>query len=160
MAWKLRRTGLLIRLLIASAAETIMKRLLTLLILGLLLASCDGGSTQEYHGALYFGRGAYLLRFSLGDGSLSIAGHLGDTTIRQVTALGNDNLLIAESASVNRRRVPRISWVDLRTGETANLYSGVWAEHLADRSAVITVLPSRSIRKAAPGKPMVLSRVF
>lgn len=114
-----------------------MKKLLTLLILGLLLASCDSGPTEQYPGALYFGQGAYLMRFSLNDGSRSIVGHLGDTTIRQVTALGNEYLLIAESASVNRNRVSRISWINPKTGETADLYAGIRAVHLADPGVVV-----------------------
>lgn len=114
-----------------------MQKLLSLLMVGLLLASCDSGPTKQYHGALYFGQGAYLMRYSLVDGSVTIAGHLGDTTIRQVTALGNDDLLIAESASVNRLRVPRISWMDPKTGETADLYAGVRAEHLAEPGVVV-----------------------
>jgi hypothetical protein len=106
-------------------------------MLGLLLASCEDKPAREYQGALYFGQGAYLMRYSLGDGGLSIAGHLGDTTIRQVTALGNDDLLVAELASVNRQRVSRISWIDPRTGETADLYAGIRAEHLADPGVVV-----------------------
>ncbi len=117
--------------------QTIMIKFLRILILGLLLASCDGGPTKEYRGALYFGQGAYLMRLSLADGSISIVGHLGDTNIREVTALGNDDALIAESASVNRNRVSRISWIDLRTGETADLYAGIRAEHLADPGVVV-----------------------
>lgn len=114
-----------------------MKKALTLILPALLLISCDGGPTKDYQGALYFGQGAYLMRFSLGDASLSIAGHLGETTIRQVSALGNDNLLVAESASVRGRRVPRISWIDPRTGETADLYAGVRVEHLAQPGVVV-----------------------
>lgn len=114
-----------------------MRTYLTLSLLVSVLISCDAGPKQEYHGALYFGQGAYLMRFSLADGSLSIAGHLGDTTIRQVIALGEDDLLIAETASVNRRRVPRISWIDPKTGETADLYAGVSAQHLADPGVVV-----------------------
>jgi len=120
-----------------GAAKTYMKQVLTVLILSLLLVSCDGEPEQEYRGALYFGQGAYLMRLSLADGSLSIVGHLGDASIRQVTALGNDDALIAKSASVNRRRVSRISWIDLRTGETADLYAGTRVEHLADPGVVV-----------------------
>jgi hypothetical protein len=112
-------------------------RLLALVLFALLLASCDDGRAKTYHGALYFGQGAYLMRFSLTDGSISIAGHLGDTSIRQVTALGDDHLLIAEYASVNRGRVSRISWMDPKTGETADLYAGTWTEHLADPGVVV-----------------------
>lgn len=114
-----------------------MTRVLPTILIALSLLSCDVGPRQEFHGALYFGQGAYLMRFSLGDASLSIAGHLGDTTIRQVTALGDEDLLIAETASVNQRRVPRISWVDPGTGETADLYAGVRAEHLANPGVVV-----------------------
>jgi hypothetical protein len=137
MAIEPQRTSLLIGLLMASVAETLMKKLLTLFIFSLLLASCERGPTQEYPGALYFGQGGYLMRFSLSDRSLSIVGHLGDTTIRQVTALGNEYLLIAESAAVNRNRVSRISWINPRTGETADLYAGVRAVHLADPGFVV-----------------------
>jgi len=77
------------------------------------------------------------MRFSLTDGSISIVGHLGDTRIRQVTALGNDYLLIAESASVNRGRVARISWMNPKTGETADLYAGARAQHLAEPGVVV-----------------------
>ena len=114
-----------------------MKTTFTLLMLGLLLAACNEQPARTYQGALYFGQGAYLMRYSLADGGRSIAAHLGDTTIRQVTALGNDDLLVAELASVNRQRVSRISWVDPRTGETADLYAGIRAEHLADPGVVI-----------------------
>lgn len=114
-----------------------MTRVLPTILLALSLLSCDAGPRQEFHGALYFGQGAYLMRFSLGDASLSIAGHLGDTTIRQITALGDEDLLIAETASVKGRRVPRISWIDPRTGQTADLYAGVRAEHLAKPGVVV-----------------------
>jgi len=114
-----------------------MRKVLTILMLGLLLASCDSGPTKEYHGALYFGQGAYLMRYGLTDRSQTIVGHLGDTSIRHVTALGSDDVLIAESASVNRRRVSRISWMHLKTGETADLYAGVQAVRLADPGVVV-----------------------
>lgn len=114
-----------------------MKPALTPLLLALLLTGCEGEPSRDYQGALYFGQGAYLMRFSLVDGSLTISGHFGDTTIHQVTALGEDHLLVAEYASVNRRRVPRISWINLRTGETADLYAGVGAAHLADARVVV-----------------------
>lgn len=107
------------------------------MLLAIALVACDDRQRSEYHGALYFGQGSYLMRLSLRDGSLSIAGHLGDTTIREISALGADHLLIAESASVNRRRVPRISWIDPNTGESADLYAGLLARYLADPGVIV-----------------------
>jgi hypothetical protein len=101
------------------------------------LVACDGGQERQYHGVLYFGQGAYLMRYSLQDGSLSVAGHLGDTEIREVSALGFEYLLIAESALVNRRRVPRISWFDVHTGESADLYAGVHARFLPATEVIV-----------------------
>lgn len=114
-----------------------MKHLLSLILLAFALVSCDTGDEVEYQGGLYFAQGAYLMRYSLRDGSLAVAGHLGDTQIRELSALGPDELLIAESASVNRRRVPRITWFDPRTGETADLYAGMYARHLPDPGVVV-----------------------
>lgn len=116
-----------------------------------MLAACDSPAPPEYQGSLFFGQGAYLMRFSLRDGSLSIEGHLGDTVIREIGALGPDHLLIAESASVNRRRVSRISWFDLQTGESADLYPGSHAVYLA-RPGVI-VYDDGSVLYAVPQRP-------
>jgi hypothetical protein len=110
---------------------------LTLIFLALILVSCDSGQPTVYQGGLYFGQGSYLMRLSLRDGSLSVEGHLGDTVIREISAFGTDRLLIAESASVNRRRVQRISWFDLRTGETADLYAGTRARFLQEANIVV-----------------------
>ena len=43
---------------------------------------------------------------------------LGNTKIREISDFGEDRLLIAETASINRKRVARISWIDLETGRT------------------------------------------
>lgn len=102
-----------------------------------MLLSCDSGQPPMFRGALYFGQEAYLMRYSMHDGSLSVEGHLGDTTIREVTALGTDHLLISETALVNRRRISRISWFDLQTGESADLYPGVLARYLASSDLIV-----------------------
>jgi len=105
-------------------------------LLTVLLVGCDGKPTPRYQGGLFFGRDAYVMRYSLRDGSLSAEGHLGDTVIREVSPFGADHLLIAESASVNRLSVPRISWFDLRTGESVDLYPGLLARYLPEAGLV------------------------
>jgi hypothetical protein len=101
-----------------------------ILLLAAVLAACGPRDGSGYRGDLYFGQGSYLMRFSLRDGSLVVVDNFGDKTIRDISALGPDKLLIAESASVNRRSVSRISWFDLETGQLSALYSGVLARYL------------------------------
>lgn len=105
-------------------------------LLAAALAGCAPNEPSGYRGDLYFGQGSYLMRFSLHDGSLVVVDNLGDKTIRDISGLGPDKLLIAESASVNRRSVSRISWFDLETGESSALYSGVLARYL-DQAGII-----------------------
>jgi len=114
-----------------------MRKLLILTLVVLVVAACDSGHPPTYHGALYFGQDAYVMRYSLQDGSRSVEGHLGDTTIRDISALGSGHLLITESALVNRRRVSRISWFDTETGESAYLYPGVLARYLAASDLIV-----------------------
>jgi hypothetical protein len=105
-------------------------------LLAATLAACGPQEPSAYRGDLYFGQGSYLMRFSLRDGSLVVVDNLGDKTIRDISGLGPDKLLIAESASVNRRSVSRISWFDLETGESSALYSGILARYL-DKAGII-----------------------
>jgi hypothetical protein len=114
-----------------------MKTAITSFLLVIALVACNDPKPPEYRGGLYFGQGAYLMRFSLRDGSLAIAGHLGATTIREISALGGDNLLVAELAIVNRRRIPRISWIDVKTGESSDLYAGVLARYLPNPNVIV-----------------------
>jgi len=101
------------------------------------LVACAPPDQTGYHGALYFGQGSYLLRYGLRDGSLSVVDNLGDKSIRDISEFGEDKLLIAETASINRRTVPRISWFDLKTGQSVALYSGVLAKYLAAPGVVV-----------------------
>jgi hypothetical protein len=114
-----------------------MKTLLIPVLLAIALVACDSQQPPAYKGALYFGQGAYLMRFSMRDASLSVAGRLGDARIRSITAMGPEYLLIAETASVNRMRVSRIAWFNLKTGESASLYQGVLALFLAKPGIVV-----------------------
>lgn len=120
----------------SRSCRKLIKTVLLSLLFSFVLISCDAGRSTLYQGGLYFAQGSYLMRLSLRDGSLSVEGHMGDTVLREISAYGEDHLLIAESASVNRRRVQRISWVDLDTGETADLYAGTRARFLPGGNVV------------------------
>jgi len=114
-----------------------MKTFMIPVLFAIALVACDSQQPPAYQGALYFGQGAYVMRFSMRDASLSVAGRLGDARIRSVEAMGPEYLLITESASVNRIQVSRISWFNLKTGESASLYKGVLARYLAKSGIVV-----------------------
>jgi len=118
-----------------SMRKYVTKLFLALLILA--LASCGSSEKTGYHGYLYFAKGSYLMRFSLRDSDLSVAAILGEKTIRDVSSFGENKLLIAESESVNRLEVHRISWVDLKTGQVSALYSGFIARYLPQTGLVV-----------------------
>jgi hypothetical protein len=115
------------------------KILLTLLSVLLIpaLVSCGPGGQSGYHGYLYFAQSHYLMRFGLKDSSLSVVTNLGDKTIYDVSNFLENRLLIAESASINRKDVRRISWVDVNTGQTGALFSGVLARYLEGSGFVV-----------------------
>jgi hypothetical protein len=112
--------------------------MLLLLLLMPALSSCDRSEQDSgYHGYLYFAKGAYLMRFALRDASLSVVTNLGDKTIQDLSKFVENKLLIAETASVNRRKVYRISWIDVKTGQTSALYAGVFARYLAESGQIV-----------------------
>lgn len=112
---------------------------LTLLLILLIpaLAACGSSEQSGYHGYLYFANGAYLMRFSLRDASLEVVTNLGDKTIQDVSKFGESKLLITETALINRKEVRRISWIDVKTGQTSALFSGVFARYLADSGQIV-----------------------
>lgn len=126
-------------------------RAVTLLGLCLALSSCDTRQTVQYQGGLLFGQGAYLMRYSLSNGNLSVVGHLGDSIIREISPLRDTHLLIAESAWTNERRQSRISWFSLETSESVDLYSGVHARYLPTGNVI--VYDDGSDLYAVPQKP-------
>ena len=117
-----------------------MQKALFILLLILLvptLWSCGSSEPTGYHGYLYFARGSYLIRFSLRDASLSVVTNLGNKSIRHISYFGENKLLIAELASINRKTVSRISWVNVKTGQSEALYSGVSALYLAHTDVIV-----------------------
>jgi hypothetical protein len=117
-----------------------MRQIVVMLLLFLLLpalSSCGPAQQNEYHGYLYFAKGPYLMRFGLRDAGLSVVANLGDKTIHDVSEFVETKLLIAETASVNRKNVRRISWIDVKTGQTSALYSGVFARYLPDSREIV-----------------------
>ena len=95
-----------------------------------LLQSCEPQTRLELHGQLYFASGSYIGEFDLQQGASTIAANRGAVTIRNVSAFTGGRLLLAETAIVENQEVPRISWVDLDTGQAGTLYSGVIARYL------------------------------
>lgn len=119
---------------------TLMRKILLLLlfILSVLtLVSCGPRDQATYNGNLYYAQSNYLMRYGLEDGSLSVVTNLGDKTIRDVSGFLENRLLIAESISINRMNVRRISWVDVNTGQTFALYAGVLARYLEGSGIVV-----------------------
>lgn len=110
---------------------------LLLILLVLSLASCGPKDQATYHGYLYYAQSNYLMRYGLEDGSLSVVTNLGDKTIHDVSTFLENRLLIAESVSISRNKVRRISWVDVNTGQTFALYAGVLARYLEGPGVVV-----------------------
>jgi hypothetical protein len=110
--------------------------LLVLALVPLLLA-CQPSGENTYRGYLYFAQGSYLMRISLREASFEVATHLGDKQIREISDFGEGRLLIAETASINRKNVARISWVDLKTGQLQAMYPGVKARFIAVADAIV-----------------------
>ena len=117
-----------------------MHRIIFISLLALIisaLAACGASRQSGYQGYLYFAKGSYLMLFSLRDGSQSVVTHLGSKTINDISDFGENRLLIAESALVNRKEVHRISWVDVKSGQASALFAGVFARYLAASGLMI-----------------------
>jgi len=100
------------------------------------LAAC-GPQQHGYTGYLYFAQGNYLTRFSLRDGSLSVAANFGDMTIREISPFGDKRLFLTGTTAIARRTTPRISWIDLETGEKVSQYSGILARYMINANVIV-----------------------
>ena len=108
-----------------------------LVILAPLVVSCGPADESPYHGYLYFARGSYLMQFRLRDGSLAVVTNLGEGTIREISPMGDGKILVSELASISGQDVARISWLDLKTGQSDALYSGVQARYVAGAGVIV-----------------------
>lgn len=118
----------------------LMTRFFFLFLIVLLIATsgaCGPKPSHGFTGYLYFAQGNYLARFSLRDGSLSVAANFGDMSIREISAFGENRLFLAGTAAINRKTVPRISWIDLETGEKVAQFSGILARYMANANVVV-----------------------
>lgn len=107
------------------------------LILLPLLQSCEQSEQPDLHGRLYFASGNYVGELDLAKGNSVIVANRGAVTISDISEFGENRFLVAETAMVETREVPRISWVDIETGQAETLYSGVAARYLSAHSALV-----------------------
>lgn len=108
-----------------------------ILILLPLLQSCERGEQPNLHGHLYFASSNYVGELDLVKGTSVIVANRGAVTIHDISGFGDNRFLVAETAVVETREVPRISWVDIETGQAGILYSGVAARYLREHSALV-----------------------
>lgn len=113
------------------------KSLAKYLVLLPFLQSCEQSEQPEFHGHLYFASGNYVGELDLAKGTSVIVANRGAVTISDISGFGENRFLVAESAMVETREVPRISWVDIDTGQAETLYSGVAARYLSGHSALV-----------------------
>jgi len=127
--------------------------MILLVMLMPLVVSCGPSDESPYHGYLYFARGSYLMQFRLRDGSLAVVTNLGEGRIREISPMGEDKILLSEMASVNGQEIARISWLDLKTGQSNALYSGVQARYVGGAGVIVYddggTLYSVSLRESA-----------
>lgn len=113
------------------------RSLVKILVLLPLLQSCESGEQPDLYGHLYFASGNYVGDLDLAKGTSVIVANRGAVTIHDISGFGDNRFLMAETAVVETREVPRISWVDIETGQAETLYSGVAARYLAAHSALV-----------------------
>lgn len=110
---------------------------MSLLVALLLLQGCGSGEQREYRGNLYFGTGAYLGRFDLRNGNVSLLANLGDTAIREVAAFGDDQLLLSVFGPVNHKDTFRLMQYELAGGGLATLFVGRHGRYLPGPEALV-----------------------
>ena len=107
-------------------------------ILCCVLSACSEPEQKDLHGFLYFASGNYVGRFDLHDGSSSIVANLGDVIINSIDSLDSDRLLLSMVSFTADREMPRISWLDIKTGRTMDLFGGTDASYLSGTNRILS----------------------
>ena len=108
------------------------------LAFGLLLFSgCEPDETREYWGNLYFAAGSYLGQLDLRDGSVSVLANVGDASIREIDAFGDDQLLLTVLGPVNRKDTFRLMQFKLDTFGLVTLINGRHGRYLPVPEALV-----------------------
>jgi hypothetical protein len=108
------------------------------LFIGLLLLSgCGPDEKREYWGNLYFGAGAYLGQLDLRDGSVAVIANLGDTTIMELDAFGDEQLLLTVFGPVNHKDTYRLMHYELDTFGLGTLINGRHGRYLPVPEALV-----------------------
>ena len=105
-------------------------RSLSLLLTALLLSGCGAEEAREYRGHLYFGAGSYLGQLDLRHGSVAVLANLGDTSIRELDAFGDDQLLLSVFGPVNHEDTYRLMQYELKSNGLATLINGRHGRYL------------------------------
>ena len=129
-------------------------------ILCCVLSACSEPEQKDLHGFLYFASGNYVGRFDLHDGSSSIVANLGDVTINSIDSLDSDRLLLSMVSFTADREMPRISWLDIKTGRTMDLFRGTDASYLSGTNTVVYDDGSRLVETSLRGRPRSYEEVF
>ena len=58
-------------------------------------------------------------------------------TIRDVDRFGDKRLFLTGTAAIGQKTVPRISWIDLETGEKVSQFSGILVRYMANANVVV-----------------------
>jgi hypothetical protein len=57
--------------------------------------------------------------------------------IREISPIGENRLFLTGTVAIEKKTVPRISWIDLETGEKVAQYSGILARYMANTNAAV-----------------------
>jgi hypothetical protein len=129
-------------------------RSLSLLLTVLLLSGCGAEEAREYRGHLYFGAGSYLGQLDLRNGSVAVLANLGDTSILELDAFGDDQLLLSVFGPVNHEDTFRLMQYELSSNGLATFINGRHGRYLPAAEALFFDNGSQLRVRVYGGGPM------